>query len=56
MGLEPPPLGDGEPSAAWVSAALGVDLDEAEWLLVLYRFLPAEGEPRPYRVYECEAL
>jgi hypothetical protein len=35
---------------------MGLSLDEAEWLLVLYRFMPAEGEERPDRVYVCEAL
>lgn len=50
-------LGDGEePTAAWVASAMGLSLDEAEWLLVLYRFMPAAGEERPDRVYVCEAL
>ena len=52
MGLE-----DGEElTAAWVARAMGLSLDEAEWLLVFYRFMPAEGEERPDRVYVCEAL
>jgi hypothetical protein len=52
MGLED----EQEPTAAWVARAMGLGLDEAEWLLVLYRFMPAEGEARPDRVYVCEAI
>ena len=52
MGLED----DQEPTAAWVARAMGLSLVEAEWLLVLYRFMPAEGEERPDRVYVCEGL
>jgi hypothetical protein len=52
MGLD----GDEELTAAWVARAMGLSLDEAEWLLVLYRFMPAEGEERPYRTYVCEPL
>lgn len=46
---------DWEPTPAWVSATLGVSLDDAEWLLVLYRFQPTEAEGPRYRYY-CEAL
>ncbi|MBO9710933.1 MAG: hypothetical protein J7521_22245 [Caulobacter sp.] len=50
----PPALADGEePSAEWVAAALGVSLEDADWLLVCYRFLDPEA-PRPS--YYCEAL
>jgi hypothetical protein len=48
-----PPLGDEEPTPAWVSAVLGVDLEEADWLLVLYRFADQDA-PRP--AYFCEPL
>jgi hypothetical protein len=45
-----------EPSAAWVAQRFGVCLEEAEWVLVLYRFqaLYPEG-PIPGRFF-CEAL
>lgn len=45
-----------EPSAAWVAQRFGVSVEEAEWVLVLYRFqsLYPEG-PEPGRFY-CEAL
>lgn len=52
MGLED----EAELTAPWVARAMGLSLDEAEWLLVLYRFMPAEGEDRPDRVYVCEGL
>ena len=44
------------PPAAWVAQRFGVSLEEAEWVLVLYRFqaLYPEG-PEPGRFY-CEAL
>ena len=53
---------DQEPSSAWVASVMGLSLEDAEWLLVLYRFAPppafGEGEPgeRPWRVYFCEPL
>lgn len=56
MGLDgelAPPPGDEEPTAAWVSAVLGVGLEEADWLLVLYRFADPDT-PRP--AYFCESL
>lgn len=45
-----------EPSAVWVARRFGVSLEEAEWVLVLYRFqaLYPEG-PAPGRFY-CEML
>ena len=45
-----------EPSAAWVAQRFAVSLEEAEWVLVLYRFqaLHPDG-PEPGRFY-CEAL
>lgn len=45
-----------EPSAAWVAQRFGVSLEEAEWVLVLYRFqaLHPDG-PEPGRFY-CEPL
>lgn len=45
-----------EPPSAWVAQRFGVSLDEAEWVLVLYRFqaLYPEG-PIPGRFF-CEAL
>ncbi|WP_299005706.1 hypothetical protein [uncultured Caulobacter sp.] len=45
-----------EPSAGWVAQRFGVSLEEAEWVLVLYRFqaLYPDG-PEPGRFY-CEAL
>ncbi|MDR6627904.1 hypothetical protein [Caulobacter segnis] len=45
-----------EPSADWVARRFGVSLEEAEWVLVLYRFqaLYPEG-PEPGRFY-CEIL
>jgi hypothetical protein len=44
------------PPAAWVARRFGVSLEEAEWVLVLYRFqaLYPEG-PEPGRFY-CEIL
>lgn len=44
------------PSAAWVAQRFGVSVEEAEWVLVLYRFqtLYPDG-PEPGRFY-CEAL
>lgn len=54
---------DGEPSPAWVASVMGLSLEDAEWLLVLYRFAPpqafGEGEPGegPRWVYFfCEPL
>jgi hypothetical protein len=47
---------DWEPTPAWVSATLGVSLDDAEWLLVLYRFQPTGEEEGPRYRYYCEAL
>jgi len=42
---------------------MGLSLEDAEWLLVLYRFAPPqafeeEGDPggRPWRTYFCEPL
>lgn len=47
---------DVAPSAAWVAQRFGVSVEEAEWVLVLYRFqvLYPDG-PEPGRFY-CEAL
>ncbi len=65
MGLDgagPPPLDDREPSPAWVAQAMGLSLEEAEWLLVLYRFAPPEVlggcglREGPTRIYFCEPL
>jgi hypothetical protein len=65
MGLAVSPIlppDDREPSSAWVASVMGLSLEDAEWLLVLYRFAPpqafGEGEPgeRPWRVYFCEPL
>lgn len=59
MGLDPAApalpllLVDEEPSAAWVAAALGVSLEDADWLLICYRF----ADPDAWRpVYVCEPL
>lgn len=50
----PPPLADSEePTAEWVAAALGVGLEDADWLLVCYRFADPHA-PRP--PYYCEPL
>ena len=45
-----------ESSAAWVAKRFGLTFDEAEWVLVLYRFqaLYPNG-PLPGRFF-CEAL
>ena len=45
-----------DPSAAWVAKRFGLTFDEAEWVLVLYRFqaLYPNG-PLPGRFF-CEAL
>jgi hypothetical protein len=57
-----PPRDDREPSPAWVASVMGLGLEEAEWLLILYRFAPPEifgaGEPGegPRRIYFCEPL
>jgi len=65
MGLAASPVAlpdDGEPSPAWVASTLGMSLEDAEWLLVLYRFASpqtfGEGEPGegPRQVYFCEPL
>lgn len=65
MGLAASPVAppdDGEPSPAWVALVMGVSLEDAEWLLVLYRFAPpqafGEGEPGEgrRRFYFCEPL
>jgi hypothetical protein len=42
-----------EPTAEWVAAALGVGLEDADWLLVCYRFADPHA-PRP--PYYCEPL
>jgi hypothetical protein len=34
---------DGEPTPLWAAEALGISLEDADWLLVLYRF--AETDP-----------
>ncbi|EJL26590.1 hypothetical protein PMI01_04076 [Caulobacter sp. AP07] len=52
LGEPPPPLGE-EPTPAWVAATLGISLEEADWLLVLYRFADLDA-PRP--AYFCEPL
>jgi hypothetical protein len=57
MTAEPAPMDDfAAPSAAWVAQRFGVSVEEAEWVLVLYRFqtLYPDG-PEPGRFY-CEAL
>lgn len=50
---------NGEPTPAWVAAALGVSLEDADWLLVLYRFAPALDDD-PYAASRprlfCEPL
>jgi hypothetical protein len=58
LGEPPPPLGDEEPTPAWVAATLGISLDEADWLLVRYRFAEqALGTTMaPTQVYFCEPL
>lgn len=65
MGLAARPLlppDDGEPNPAWVASVMGLSLEDAEWLLVLYRFTSpqafGEGEPEegPRQVYFCEPL
>lgn len=45
-----------EPTAVWVAQRFGVSVEEAEWVLLLYRFqsLHPDG-PEPGRFY-CEAL
>lgn len=53
---------DGEPTPSWAAEALGISLEDADWLLVLYRF--AETDPRaedepwagPRHRYYCEPL
>lgn len=57
MTAEPAPMDDfAAPSAAWVAQRFGVSVEEAERVLVLYRFqtLYPDG-PEPGRFY-CEAL
>ncbi|KRA59208.1 hypothetical protein ASD79_10940 [Caulobacter sp. Root655] len=55
-----PPLDDEEPTPNWVAAILGISLEEADWLLVLYRFAPpqalgaGEAGDEPRRIYFCE--
>jgi hypothetical protein len=42
-----------EPSSAWVAATLGVSLEDADWLLICYRF----ADPDAWRpIYVCEPL
>jgi hypothetical protein len=48
-----PPLDDEEPTPNWVAATLGISLEEADWLLVLYRFADQDAS-RP--AYFCEPL
>lgn len=47
---------DDEPSPAWIAETLGVSLQDAEWLLVHYRFLPSDPAQRSPRIFYCEAL
>jgi hypothetical protein len=57
MAVEPARMDDFvAPSATWVAQWFGVSVEEAEWVLVLYRFqtLYPDG-PEPGRFY-CEAL
>lgn len=60
MGLIAPTIADddpyAEPSPAWVAEHFGVTVEEAEWVLVVYRFQLRYPEgPVPGRFY-CEAL
>jgi len=46
-----------EPSIEWVMATLGLNREDAEWLLVLYRFQPTGADTDVPRFhYYCEAL
>ena len=51
---------DGEPTTEWAAAALGISLEDADWLMILYRFQAADPslwqEPHgaPRRRYVCE--
>lgn len=53
---------DGEPTPRWAAEALGISLEEADWLLVLYRFAVADPGAETEsgtgfrRRYFCEPL
>jgi hypothetical protein len=54
----PPLADDEEPTPEWVAAALGVSIEDADWLLLRYRFAErAIGTTAaPTQVYFCEPL
>jgi hypothetical protein len=53
---------DGEPTPEWVAAVLGIGLEEADWLMILYRseaadpFLGRDPQGAPRHRYICETF